>query len=228
VEALVRWRHPLRGIVPPDAFIPVAEQSGLIGPLTDFVLTEVARQWRQWVRGGITVSVGVNVSARNLQERDFADRVVALLAEHEVPAHALTVELTESSIMADSGRALACVNALAGAGIRISVDDFGTGYSSLSHLRQLPVREVKIDKSFVMQMDTSAGDATIVRAVIDLARNLELTVVAEGVETESAWQQLTAWGCHRIQGYFLAKPLPADEITAWLAERCAPGAVAER
>ncbi len=222
-EALVRWRHPVRGIVPPDAFIPVAEQSGLIGALTDYVLREVARQWRAWARAGIALEVGVNVSMRNLQERDFANRVVGILQEIGMPARSLTVEITESSIMADQRRALDCVHALAAAGIAISVDDFGTGYSSLSHLRDLPVREMKIDKSFVMHMDTDPGDATIVRAVLDLGRRLDLTVVAEGVETATAWEQLTEWGCHRIQGYHLAKPMPADAATQWLAERLAGG-----
>ena len=136
-----------------------------------------------------------------------------------MPAQALIVEITESSIMADQRRALDCVHTLAASGIGISVDDFGTGYSSLSHLRDLPVREMKIDKSFVMHMDTEPGDATIVRAVIDLAHRLGLTVVAEGVETATAWEQLAAWGCHRIQGYYLAKPMPSEAATPWLAER---------
>jgi diguanylate cyclase (GGDEF)-like protein len=219
LEALVRWRHPVRGIVPPDDFIPVAEQSGLIGPLTERVLTDVARQWRQWTRNGLSLTVGVNVSMRNLQERDFAERVGQVLRDTGMPTSALTVEITESSIMADTGRTLVCVDELARAGIDIAIDDFGTGYSSLTHLRELPVREVKIDKSFVMHMDTEPGDATIVRAVIDLARNLELTVVAEGVETEAAAAQLRAWGCHRLQGYLLAKPMPADAMTTWLAAR---------
>ncbi len=221
VEALVRWRHPVRGIVPPDAFIPVAEQSGLIGALTNYVLTEVARQWRSWTRSGLAVEIGVNVSMRNLQERDFADRVRRILTDMGMPPSALIVEITESSIMADQRRALECVHALADAGIGISVDDFGTGYSSLSHLRDLPVREMKIDKSFVMNMDTEPGDATIVRAVIDLGRRLDLIVVAEGVETATAWEQLAAWGCNRIQGYHLAKPMPSDVATEWLAEHLA-------
>ncbi|HEY1740620.1 MAG TPA: EAL domain-containing protein [Acidimicrobiia bacterium] len=219
VEALVRWRHPVRGLVPPDAFIPVAEQSGLIGPLTDYVLDQVARQHRLWARSGMPLEIGVNVSMRNLQERGFADRVSRILEERGVAPDALLVEITESSIMADQHRTMESVDALAALGIGISVDDFGTGYSSLSHLRELPVREMKIDKSFVMRMDSDEGDATIVHAVIDLGRRLGLTIVAEGVETAAAWEQLAAWGCDRIQGYYLAKPMPPDVATPWLAER---------
>ncbi len=221
VEALVRWRHPTQGLIAPDDFIPVAEQTGLIGLLADYVVSQVALQWRAWQDNGITMEVSVNASMRNLQDQTFAANVCRRLNEAGMPPSALTVEITESSIMADSNRTVASVNALAAAGIGISVDDFGTGYSSLTHLRQLPVREIKIDKSFVMNLsnDSRDGSDAIVRAVIDLGRNLGLSVVAEGVETEAVMEQLIAWGCHRIQGYYLAKPMPAAQATAWLTER---------
>ena len=221
VEALVRWRHPEQGLIAPDDFIPVAEQTGLIGLLADHVVRQVGRQWRIWQDAGLTMEISVNASMRNLQDQTFASNVCRRLHEAGMPPSALTVEITESSIMADSNRTLASVNALAAAGIGISVDDFGTGYSSLTHLRQLPVREIKVDKSFVMALnnDSQDGSDAIVRAVIDLGRNLGLSVVAEGVESEAVWQWLVSWGCHRIQGYYLAKPMPADQATAWLMER---------
>jgi diguanylate cyclase (GGDEF)-like protein len=223
VEALVRWRHPNQGLIAPDDFIPVAEQTGLIGLLADHVVTQVARQWRLWQDAGVTMEISVNASMRNLQDREFAAKVRQRLTETGMPPSALTVEITESSIMADSSRTLASVNSLAAAGIGISVDDFGTGYSSLTHLWQLPVREIKIDKSFVLALndDSHDGSDAIVRAVIDLGRNLNLTVVAEGVESEAVWERLLSWGCHRIQGYHLAKPMPPEQATKWLKERSA-------
>jgi diguanylate cyclase (GGDEF)-like protein len=221
VEALVRWRHRTRGLIPPDDFIPVAEQTGLIGPLANHVVSQVARQWRAWQDAGLTMEVSVNASMRNLQDQTFAASVCRRLEGAGMPPSALTVEITESSIMSDSNRTLSSINALAARGIGISVDDFGTGYSSLSHLRQLPVREIKIDKSFVMNLndDSQDGSDAIVRAVIDLGRNLGLSVVAEGVESAAVRDQLVAWGCHRIQGFHLAKPMPAEQATAWLMER---------
>jgi diguanylate cyclase (GGDEF)-like protein len=223
VEALVRWRHPTQGLIPPDDFIPVAEQAGLIGPLADHVVRQVAHQWRAWQDAGLTMEISVNASMRNLQDQGFAGSVCRRLQEAGMPPSALTVEITESSIMSDSKRTLASINALAAAGIGISVDDFGTGYSSLTHLRQLPVREIKIDKSFVMNLTNDSQDGTdaIVRAVIDLGRNLGLSVVAEGVESIAVREQLVAWGCHRIQGYQLSKPMPAGQTTAWLMDRAA-------
>jgi diguanylate cyclase (GGDEF)-like protein len=219
LEALLRWPHPVRGLIPPDEFIPIAEQTGLIGPVAHYVVERVSEQWRRWHASGLSVNVAVNLSMRNLQQPDLAQKIREQLDRVGLPPSALTVEITESSIMSDSARALRSLDALAGAGIGISVDDFGTGYSSLTDLRQLPVREIKIDKSFVMNMMRDPGDAAIVRSVIDLGRNLELLVVAEGVETAEVWQLLAEWGCHRVQGYYLSKPMPAADTTSWLMDR---------
>jgi diguanylate cyclase (GGDEF)-like protein len=224
VEALVRWRHPERGLILPGDFISVAEQTGLIGPLTNHVVTASSRQWTIWQAAGLSIDISLNISMRNLHDPSFARQVRSHLETGGMPPSALTIEITESSIMADSARIVRTINELALTGIGISVDDFGTGYSSLTHLRQLPVREIKIDKSFVMHMtdEGSEGDRAIVRAVIDLGRNLGLSVVAEGVESAEAWRQLAEWGCHRVQGYYLAKPMPADALTDWLMDRPTP------
>jgi diguanylate cyclase (GGDEF)-like protein len=219
-EALVRWRDPRRGLVAPDDFIPVAEQTGLIGPLAEYVVGQVARQWRTWDEAGMALPLAINVSMRNLHDSAFAERLCDLLRARSMPLDALTVEITESSIMSDSSRALRSISTMAEAGIRISVDDFGTGYSSLTHLRQLPAQEIKVDKGFVTQM--THDDRAIVRAVIALGHNLGLTVVAEGVESLEAWSQLREWGCHKVQGYRLAKPMPAEILTRWLTDRPNP------
>jgi len=224
IEALVRWRHKTRGLIPPDEFIPVAEQTGLIRPLAAYVLERAAEQWHRWHKANLAVDISVNLSMRNLQDRELVGQLTTILENAGMPTSALKVEITESSIMSDVNRTVESVEALARAGISVSVDDFGTGYSSLTHLRQLPLREVKVDKSFVINMTTDPGDAAIVRSVIDLARNLGLEVVAEGVETAEAWDTLTAWGCDRVQGYYLAKPLPPTEMTAWLMDRPAANA----
>lgn len=216
-EALVRWRDPRRGIVLPDDFIAVAEQTGLIGPLAEYVVGHAVRQWRAWEEAGMVIPLAINVSMRNLHDSAFAEGLCELLRAQGMPVDALTVEITESSIMSDSSRALRSINTMAMAGIRISVDDFGTGYSSLTHLRQLPVREIKVDKGFVTQM--THDDRAIVRSVISLGHNLGLTVVAEGVESFETWSQLREWGCHKVQGYHLAKPMPAEMLTHWLLDR---------
>jgi diguanylate cyclase (GGDEF)-like protein len=220
-EALVRWRDPRRGLLMPDDFIPVAEQTGLIGPLAEYVVGHVAHQWSAWNEAGMAIPLAVNVSMRNLHDSAFAERLCALLRAQGMPVDALTVEITESSIMSDSSRALRSIRTLAMEGIGISVDDFGTGYSSLTHLRQLPVQEIKVDKAFVIQMtdDDRDGDRAIVRSVIGLGHNLGLSVVAEGVETPEAWSQLREWGCHKVQGYHLARPMPAEALTRWLMNR---------
>ena len=225
VEALVRWRHPTRGLLPPDEFIPVAEHTGLIGPLAAYVVERASRRWAQWHDAGLPVKVAVNLSTRNLQEPSLAERICAQLASVGMPPSELIVEITESAIMTESADTLLCVNALAAAGIGISVDDFGTGYSSFTHLRHLPVREIKVDKSFVMHMANDHGAAAIVRSVLDLGRNLGLSTVAEGVDSLEAWQRLAAWGCDRLQGYYLAKPLPPSQVTSWMMDRPAIGAL---
>ena len=215
VEALIRWNHPERGWVSPDELIPIAESSGLIVPLTAFVLGEVTRQWRAWHDSGLDFAVAVNVSMRSLQDPGFVEQITDALGAADMPAPALTLEITESAIMTDPTRTLHIIDALAAEGIKLSIDDFGTGYSSLTYLRQLPLHEVKLDRSFVSGMNANSGDAAIVRSVIDLGRNLGLIVVAEGVETDESWRQLADWGCHMIQGYRLSHPLPPALFVEW-------------
>jgi diguanylate cyclase (GGDEF)-like protein/PAS domain S-box-containing protein len=219
VEALLRWAHPERGMVFPDSFIPVAQETGLIGPLTLYVIEQALRQGRVWRDAGLDLSISVNLSTRNLLDRDFPKQVGQLLARWEMGPEWLELEVTESSMLANPTRAKAVLNELSQLGIRLSIDDFGTGYSSLSYLRQLPVDEIKIDRSFVMSMSDDAGDAVIVRSTVDLGRNLGLDVVAEGVETLEHWNRLRDLGCKTAQGYFLSRPVPADELAAWLKSR---------
>ena len=219
VEALIRWQHPERGMVPPDEFIPLVERTVLLRPLTQYVLNEALRQWHAWSRAGMQLEVAVNLSPRSLLDPQLPDLVGQLLERWEVPARFLTLELTESFVMADSGRSLGVLAGLSEVGVLLSIDDFGTGYSSLGYLKRLPIGEIKIDRSFVMNMHENANDAMIVRATTDLGRNLGLRVVAEGVETRAAWDQLAAWHCDIAQGYFLSRPIPAHEITRWMALR---------
>ncbi|HEX2805016.1 MAG TPA: bifunctional diguanylate cyclase/phosphodiesterase, partial [Kineosporiaceae bacterium] len=220
-EALVRWRHPERGLVPPDEFIPLAERSGLIHALTTTVLGEAVALCGVWHRMGHDLSIAVNLSARSVLDPGLAERVEALLAVHQVPAHRLTLEITESSVIDDPTRTGEVLKDLHELGVRLSIDDFGTGYSSMTYLRRLPVQEVKIDKSFVFGMTGNADDEAIVRSIIDLAVNLRLDVVAEGVEDLATWQRLHRLGCTTIQGYFLARPMPAPEFLPWLERRLA-------
>ncbi|MGH7278964.1 MAG: putative bifunctional diguanylate cyclase/phosphodiesterase [Candidatus Rokuibacteriota bacterium] len=215
VEALLRWEHPQHGVIAPSEFIPLAEQTGLVGPLTLWVLEEALGQWTAWRGMGIQLGVAVNLSARVLQDESFPERVSALLARSAVPPAVLVLEITESAIMADPACAMRVVKRLDALGVRLSVDDFGTGYSSLTYLKDLPLDELKIDKSFVMDLDVKSNEV-IVRATIDLAHNLEITVTAEGVETLEACERLKAHRCDQAQGYFISRPLPAAELTPWL------------
>jgi diguanylate cyclase (GGDEF)-like protein len=218
VEALLRWRHPERGLIPPDEFLPLAEQTGLMRVITKFVLDEALKQLSIWWHMGIRVHAAVNVSARDLYDRGFAELLKNSIERYDVPARALMIEVTESSLMADPSRAASTLLLLAGLGVGVSLDDFGTGYSSLVHLKRLPVSEVKIDRSFVMRMDVNEDDAAIVRSIIDLAGALGLRTVAEGVETRDAWDRLAVFGCDAAQGWYLAKAMPADVATAWLQD----------
>jgi diguanylate cyclase (GGDEF)-like protein len=218
-EALVRWSHPVRGLIPPDEFIPLAQKTGVIVPLTFFVLNEALRQCRTWQLEGVDLCVGVNLSARNLLDVHLPDTVGELLGRWEVSPSLLELEITESTILADPIRAMHVLSRLGGMGVRLAIDDFGTGYSSLAYLKRLPVDELKIDKSFVQGMEDDENDAVIVRSTIDLGRNLGLRVVAEGVETATAWQQLLALGCDVAQGYYLSRPVPAAELAAWVRAR---------
>jgi EAL domain-containing protein (putative c-di-GMP-specific phosphodiesterase class I) len=217
-EALVRWQDPTHGVVPPEEFVAIAESTGLIAPLCRFVLEVAVGQARDWQRQGTEVGMAVNLSVRNLLEPGLADRVKRLLAGVGLPAHLLTLEITEGAVMTDPAAAVAVLHQLSAAGVRLSIDDFGTGYSSLAYLKRLPVDEVKLDKSFVMGMTADPDDAAIVRSTVELARNLGLRMVAEGVEDQATWEALAAMGCELAQGYYLATPMPAEEATAWLAE----------
>jgi diguanylate cyclase (GGDEF)-like protein len=218
VEALVRWRHPERGVIPPDQFILLAEHAGLIKPLTLWVLTAALRQYREWQDLGIAISVAVNLSARSLQDAGLPDQIASILHHAGAAPGSLELEITESVIMADPARALEILTRLNAMGVRLSIDDFGTGYSSLSYLKKLPVESIKIDKSFVISMVVDPDDAVIVRSTIELAHTLGLKVVAEGVEQRETWDRLAALGCDFAQGYYLSRPQPADDLTPRLTE----------
>jgi EAL domain-containing protein (putative c-di-GMP-specific phosphodiesterase class I) len=211
-EALVRWQHALFGMIPPDDFIALAEHSGLIKPLTQWVLNEAMRQASEWRRDGLPLPVAVNVSARNLLEKGMPEEVSRLLESHGLPPELLICEITESVIMEDRRRSLEAITKLVDMGVTIAIDDFGTGYSSLAYLRQLPAAEIKIDKSFVMRMDRDKDDAVIVGSTIQMAHSLGLKVVAEGVESERIWCELLARGCDYGQGYYFSRPVPANEF----------------
>jgi diguanylate cyclase (GGDEF)-like protein len=219
VEALVRWRHPRHGLLYPDTFIPLAERSGLIRKLTDEVLEQALAACGRWRREGQRLRVSVNLSARSNFSDELVEEVQARLRRHGVPADALILEITESSVIKDPARTGEVLARLHELGVGLSLDDFGTGYSSMSYLRQLPVQEVKIDKSFVMTMLTEPGDAAIVRSVVDLGTNLGLVVVAEGVEDEATQHELARLGAEVMQGFYLAAPMPIDDFTPWLAAR---------
>jgi len=221
-EALVRWEHQDYGTVAPDDFISIAEQTGQIRELTRFVLDQALAQCRAWSDAGHPLAVSVNLSVRNLMEADLVDAVAELLTRHGVPGHQLTLEVTESHLMADPSRMADVLAALTDLGVRLSVDDFGTGYSSLAYLKQLPVSEVKIDKSFIRGLGGNSEDAAIVEAIIQLAHTLRLDVVAEGVEDAHAQQRLRALRCDTIQGYHLARPMHADDFHSWLCDEAVP------
>ena len=218
-EVLLRWAHPVHGWLPPDEFIPLAEHTGLIVPLTNYVFDHALRQMGAWRGQGLDIGVAVNLSARTLIERDLPDRIEAMCQRWAVPTSRLVLEITESMVVADPARALPILARLHELGVEIAVDDFGTGFSSMDYLKRLPVKEVKIDRSFVTTMATDARDAAIVRCTIDLARSLGLRVVAEGVETPDVRARLTTLGCDQAQGYSYSRALPAPEFTAWLAAR---------
>ncbi len=218
-EALVRWQHPQRGLVPPMEFVPFAEQTGFVRQLTLWVFEAAARWQAQPSARVLGVRVSVNLSTRDLLDPELSQRLEDILQRHGVAATAFCLEITESAIMDDPQRAEAMLNRLAQQGFRLSIDDFGTGYSSLAYLRRLPVQELKIDKSFVMGMQTAEGDALIVRSTIDLAHNLGLSVVAEGVESADILEHLRSLQCDEAQGYHISRPLPLDDYLAWQARQ---------
>jgi diguanylate cyclase (GGDEF)-like protein len=217
-EVLIRWNHPKRGLLAPAAFIPIAERTGLIKPMTDWIVDRMLKQCRQWHDTGAPVHVAVNISAKSLQEQLLPVKFQAALDKWNIDARFVKVEITESSIMADPAHALAITSMLQSMGIRLSLDDFGTGFSSLTNLRQLPIDELKIDKSFVMGMTASEADTTIVRTMVDLSHNLGKQVCAEGVEDEQTWRRLGEMGCDLAQGYWISKPLPAGDFLEWLVD----------
>lgn len=218
VETLARWRHPNFGVVPPDQFIPLAEQTGLIKPVTSWVLAAALRQCRLWLEAGLEFSVAVNLSVRNLLDPHLPNQVGELLKGCGVAPQFLIFEITESTIMADPAHALEILSELRKLGIGFSIDDFGTGYSSLGYLKKLAVDEIKIDKSFVKEMAQNEDDTAIVRSTIDLAHNLGLKVVAEGVEDQETWKRLVSLGCDAAQGYYFSRPIAAPELTQWMTE----------
>ena len=215
VEALVRWQHPTRGLILPFEFIPFAEQTGFVRQLTIWVFNEAARTWPELQKIDQACQIAVNLSARDLMDPALPGNLQAILTKHGVPASGFCLEITESAIMDDPQRAEATLNRLNECGFKLSIDDFGTGYSSLAYLKRLPVDQLKIDKSFVMAMEKIKGDAVIVRSTIDLAHNLSLTVVAEGVENAVVYNLLKKLGCDQAQGYLISKPMPAAEYVAW-------------
>ncbi|MER5439618.1 EAL domain-containing protein [Streptomyces sp. NPDC002790] len=219
LEALVRWVHPERGKVPPDEFIAIAESSGLMPHLTEYVLETALGQVARWRAQGLYVPVAVNVSPRDVHTPGFAGAVAARLARHGVPAGSLQLEITEHVLLEDPQRAADTLAGLTGHGVKMSLDDFGTGYSSLVHLRRLPVSELKIDRSFVARLAVDTEDAEIVRCTVDLAHSLGLLVVAEGVEDDETWERLRDLGCDAVQGWLVAAAMPPDETTAWLRAR---------
>ncbi|WP_417513415.1 putative bifunctional diguanylate cyclase/phosphodiesterase [Minwuia sp.] len=217
VEALVRWRHPTRGMVFPDAFIPLAEDAGLIDRLTVHVLNHTLAQQAAWRAEGIDLSVAVNVSAKTLQNPRLPGHVARMLEKWSAEPSRVMIEITESAIILDVGRATTTLEGLDALGVGISIDDFGTGYTCLSYIRRLPVQEIKVDKSFVLGMSQSPDDWVIVSSLIELGHNLGLKVVAEGVEDLRTLSALTEIGCDVAQGYYMSRPVPADELTEWLA-----------
>jgi diguanylate cyclase (GGDEF)-like protein len=219
VEALLRWKHPQLGAVSPAEFIALAEGTALIHPLTTFVLETALSQQRSWRARGYDLTMAINLSARSLLDAGFPRQISALLAAHGLEPSRLVLEITESALMTDPARAQRILHELNALGIRISIDDFGTGYSSLARLKDLPVHELKIDRAFVTSMQSIHSDAVIVRSTIDLARNLGLTVVAEGVEDGDVLDELSDLGCDTAQGYHLSHPIPAVELLAWLRTR---------
>jgi len=215
-EALVRWRHPTRGLVAPIEFIPFAEQTGYIRAITQWVLAHAIAQCAEWRFDGLPMNVSINLSARDLMDATLPDRVAALLQRHRCAAQWISLEITESAILDDPAHAIRNLERLHALGCRLAIDDYGTGYSSLAYLRRLPVHELKIDKSFVIGMSADASDALIVRSTIDLAHNMGLSVVAEGVEDDATLDRLRSMGCDMVQGYLLSRPMGVAETAVWM------------
>src|SRR5258708_17565550 len=217
VEALLRWQHPELGLIPPSDFIPLAERTGLIHPLTKYVLSDALQQAQRWAASGSPLPVAVNISARSLLTGEFPDEVAQLLADWKVPANLLELEITENTLMGDPTHARDALLRLREMGVTLSIDDFGTGYSSLSYLNQLPVQALKIDRSFITHPAEHSANRLIVTSIVGLGRDLGMKVIAEGVETEEAWTELAELGCDIAQGYLLTRPMPPQSLELWLA-----------
>jgi diguanylate cyclase (GGDEF)-like protein len=222
VEALVRWQHPVRGLLPPGAFVPAAESTELIIGLTDWVVDRACAQAAAWKADGISLPIAVNVSARCLRDHEFADRMLAALQRHDVTSDLLSIEITETAVISDPERAAATLRRLAERGMGVAIDDFGVGYTSLAQLDHLPISELKIDREFVASMARGADGDAVVRAVVSLGHGLGMTVVAEGVEDDATLTLLAEIGCDVAQGYAIARPAPAADFEEWLRSRRAP------
>ena len=220
VEALLRWQHPTRGLLPPGAFLPAVESTEIIVELTDWVVDEAARQAAEWEAADLHVPIAVNVSARCLRDPAFADRLIGALIRRKVSPDLISIEITETAVIADPQRAAATLRRLAARGIKISIDDFGVGFTSISHLETLPIDELKIDRQFIASMFDVGGSPAMVRGIISLGHELGMSVVAEGVEDETTLATLTQIECDIAQGYLIARPAPAAEFERWI--RAAP------
>ncbi len=216
LEALVRWQHPIQGMIPPDAFISIAEQTGQIDGLSNWVLNEAARQHQVWLEQGLKLSIAVNISAENLKNQQLTEILKQIWNQHQLPVNALSLEVTESAVVSDPESAIHMLCEIRNQGIQLSIDDYGTGYSSLAQLKQMPVSELKIDRSFIDKVHLSPDDQIIVRSTIRMAQDMWLSVVAEGIEDQGTLLWLREHECDLVQGYFISKPLPADEFSQWL------------
>lgn len=215
----MRWQHPKLGMIPPDNFIYIAEQTGQINALTQWVFLTALTQYNRWKAQGITINIAVNISAQNLKDPHFERFIRDAVAEKGVPPQFITLEVTESAVVDNPQDAIVLLRAFKEDGFKISIDDYGTGYSSLAQLKQLPVNELKIDKSFVQRLETDEDDQIIVRSTIELAHNMGLSVVAEGIEDEYTLRWLAQHGCELAQGYFISRPQSSEKLTPWLLEK---------
>ena len=218
-EALLRWTHPVLGNISPAEFIPLAEQTAMARPVTEWVVREAVRQAAEWHRAKRGICVSINISARNLEERDFADRLRQTMQANDLPPEAIELEFTESALMSNAAGILDQLYKIKAMGVEIAIDDFGTGYSNHSYLQKIPAKTVKIDQSLIRDLATSKRDQTIVQSTIEMMHKLDYQVVAEGIESAAIYDQLAAWNCDEAQGYFIARPLAAGALTDWLTSR---------
>jgi EAL domain-containing protein (putative c-di-GMP-specific phosphodiesterase class I) len=218
VEALVRWQHPEKGLIPPDSFISIAEKTGQMDALTRWVTQEAIAQYLRWQAAGLHIKIAINISAENLTDKSYSDFVIGLKKQHKLPDNDITLEVTEDAVVSDPEQAVEILAYLRTHGFKLSIDDYGTGYSSLAQLKQLPVQELKIDRSFVQHLMDSDDDKIIVRSTIELAHNMDLSVVAEGIEDEATLLWLKEQKCELAQGYFISRPIPEAAFNSWVIE----------